>query len=391
MLLVGVSLFLLAQLDPTSTPLSGGARSAQPAELVALVALAAPAQQATCPEPNDGFAQACPIVPPVQVSGYIDPASDLDVYMVRVGAPSRLTASLTGLTLDYDLRVYTAAAQLVAESASEGTVDEKIDVQIDLPGNYFIFVNSGRGDSSATSPYLLSVNLVAANSQPAASPTDTPVPTAVGAPPSQSSGAGGGPAPSGPAALLQTVDNARVVLRRPDGTTQDGVPSGTALEVGDSVGTVGSGSATLQLLGGSTLRLNRDSAVNLVRLDLAADGTQTIQVEQTRGRSNHQVSLPNGGSSYTVFANKIPLVAHGTSFDSELRDTGLVLFDCLDCDRNRVSAYNQPLGSGQRLAVAPSGEVFVLKIYEEPPNPEEERQKEEEDRRREEEKANSKP
>lgn len=324
---------------------------------------AGPLQQETCPEPNDGFAQACPVTPPAKLSGLIQSAEDIDTFVIRVGAPGRLLATLTNLPADYDLHLYDAAAQLVTESQAEGTADESLDIQLATPGNYFVFVNSGRGDFNPNTPYLLVLDLLGAGAiRPAAPPQGlepTPIPQPAAAAP-----------PEGPPAILETV-NGRTVLRRADGSAQDGVPAGVELRPGDQVSVVGDGSAALRLFGASVATINKNSGLALARLERSGGGATTIVLEQLRGSSSHAVSgLDQPGSSYTVVANKIATIARGTNFGVTLRDDGWVLVDCVDCDRNKVTAAGQAIGSGQRLAVSAESEQIWLKLYEDPPNPE---------------------
>jgi hypothetical protein len=357
-----------------------GAAGALPSEppLAAPGLRAVPYQQESCPEPNDGFPQACPVSPPARLTGFIQTADDLDTFVVRVGAPGRLLATLTNLPADYDIHVYDASAKLVAESQNEGTADDTIDTQIGAPGNYFIFVNFGRGDLNPTAPYQLVVDLLGAGAiqgPPAAdvssaAPPAEPTPTQ--APPPE------------PPAVLESISGGRAVLRRADGSAQDGVSPGTELGPGDQLAVVGDGNAALRLIGGSVATVNRNSALALVRLDRNADGVVSIVLEQIRGTAVHSVAgLSNPAATYTVIANKVSTVARGTSFGVTRRDDGWVLVDCVDCDRNKVTAADQPIGSGQRLAVSPSSERIWLKLYEDPPNPEPTRDPEEERRQQE--------
>jgi hypothetical protein len=346
------------------------------AALAAAVRGAAPYLQESCPEPNDGFPQACPISPPARLTGFIQTPDDLDTFVVRVAAPGRLLATLSGLPADYDLHVYNASAQLVVESQREGNADEAIDTQIGAPGNYFIFVNAGRGDSDPTAPYQLVVDLLGAGAIQGTQPAG-----AVELPPPPAEPTPTQAAVSEPPAVLESISGGRAVVRRSDGSAQDGAPPGTELEPGDQLAVVGDGNAALRLLGGSVATLNKNSALALSRLERNSDGVITIVLEQTRGSGVHSVGgLSNPAATYTVVANRVSTVARGTGFGVTLRDDGWVLIDCLECDPNKVTAADQPIGSGQRLAVSPASERIWLKLYEDPPNPEPTRDEEEERR-----------
>jgi hypothetical protein len=111
-----------------------------------------------CAEPNDDYQQACQVEPNTAVLGYISTPQDIDTYFLAVETPARLRAILGGLPGDYDIVVVSSDNAMTKASRTDGPVDELIEVQL-APGVYYLYVLSGRGEFSASSPYTLRVEL----------------------------------------------------------------------------------------------------------------------------------------------------------------------------------------------------------------------------------------
>lgn len=135
--------------------------------LALVAAFALPAQPAPalaqadpCPEPNNGFTNACfvgPAAPTVQ--GFISAAADIDAYKFEVsGRLAQVRIELSGLPADYDLHVFNGNAGFIGESTNQGLTPDVLDVPL-IPGPYFVFVNSSQGGFSPNRPYTLSITV----------------------------------------------------------------------------------------------------------------------------------------------------------------------------------------------------------------------------------------
>ncbi len=102
------------------------------------------APEPTCPgtedaEPNNNIATAKSIPFNTNIKGKIGAAGDKDYYGFTVAKGGSIKITLTELTKDYDIRLYTATGVSVAVSKKANTEDEKIEVTI-AAGQYYIAV-----------------------------------------------------------------------------------------------------------------------------------------------------------------------------------------------------------------------------------------------------------
>ena len=125
----------------------------------------ASAQGDPCPEPNNGFNQACFIGPgaPV-VQGFIGQPGDVDAYKFEVPhGLARVRIELRDLPASYDVHLFDNSSAFITEAVGGGA---KV---LDLPlirGTYFLFVNSGAGQSDPGRPYTLDIRVAADQSSP---------------------------------------------------------------------------------------------------------------------------------------------------------------------------------------------------------------------------------
>lgn len=136
------------------------------------------AQADPCPEPNNGFNNACFIgaaVPTVQ--GFISQPGDVDAFKFEVNVPvAAVKIELGGLPADYDLHLFSGNAGFVGEAVTPGRGNEVIDLPL-IRGNYFLFVNGNPGQADPGRPYTLTVTQAPIGAPPAAScpePNDVP-------------------------------------------------------------------------------------------------------------------------------------------------------------------------------------------------------------------------
>lgn len=143
---------------------AGGDGSPAPYPLLVTATPPAVAPAATrpdaCPEPNDGYDQACPIGPDGPAFGYIATPSDLDMYTFEVsGGRAWVHVELTDLPADYKVEVQDASHAFVQSSDNAGTFPEALDLDLD-PGRYFILVYSALAQSKSDQPYRLGLSMV---------------------------------------------------------------------------------------------------------------------------------------------------------------------------------------------------------------------------------------
>lgn len=113
-------------------------------------------------EPNDGFAQAQPVVVPSIVNGAIHDARNVDVFAVEAKAGERLIveviAARRGSALDALLMLYDARGTVIAQNDdSPGTTDARLDVTLKAAGRYSLVVQDANDLGGVTHPYRLVV------------------------------------------------------------------------------------------------------------------------------------------------------------------------------------------------------------------------------------------
>jgi hypothetical protein len=104
-----------------------------------------------CPEPNDTFQQACYLGSRSDALGFISRPDDADAYRIEV--------------LDFGVAVHVEVAESPAPYRTElanwngdviaSSADGVLDATVDLPGTYYIFVDSPTGAFSDAEPYRL--------------------------------------------------------------------------------------------------------------------------------------------------------------------------------------------------------------------------------------------
>ncbi|MCC7105378.1 MAG: PPC domain-containing protein [Chloroflexi bacterium] len=125
------------------------------------------AQADPCPEPNNGFNNACFIGPAAPiVQGFISDAGDVDAYKFEVAVPlAQVEILLTNLPEDYDLHMFTGNAAYMGESVKQGNQPDAINLSL-FRGTYFVFVNSSHGGFSPNRAYALSIAAQPTNDRP---------------------------------------------------------------------------------------------------------------------------------------------------------------------------------------------------------------------------------
>jgi len=128
--------------------------------LLPLLALPQPAAaQGGCNdpyEPNDDGAQA-KILQPGQIQGAICPAGEWDIFKLNVAAGDSIYLSLFNLPADYDLSLYSSAAQdWVASSENSQTADEQISWTSDGQDTLYVVVY-GYAGATSNKPYTLAL------------------------------------------------------------------------------------------------------------------------------------------------------------------------------------------------------------------------------------------
>jgi hypothetical protein len=114
-----------------------------------------------CPEANDTFQAACFLGTDSDALGFISRPDDVDAYRFEVrdyGVTVRVT--LPDYPLPYRLNLANWNGDVIA-----GGPDESLQARLDLPGSYYIFVDSSTGQFSDTAPYRLALGATYA-SQP---------------------------------------------------------------------------------------------------------------------------------------------------------------------------------------------------------------------------------
>ena len=104
-----------------------------------------------CPESNDTFQAACFLGTDSDALGFISRADDVDAYRFEVrDYDARVQVSLPDSPLPYRLNLANWNGDLI-QSSDGGT----LQASLTLPGSYYVFVDSGTGQSSDSAPYRL--------------------------------------------------------------------------------------------------------------------------------------------------------------------------------------------------------------------------------------------
>lgn len=112
-------------------------------------------------EPNDSMLQASgPLVPGQTYLAYISDKNDLDFFYLEIDAPQIVNLALTDMPpdADYDLYLVTGEEDLLAESASSGQTDERIEYTTSSVGVFYVLVLPFH-NFSGTEPYTLRLEL----------------------------------------------------------------------------------------------------------------------------------------------------------------------------------------------------------------------------------------
>ena len=107
-------------------------------------------------EPNDDPAQA-KALQPGQIQGVICPAGEWDIFKLNVSAGDSIYLSLFNLPADYDLSLYSNAAEdWVASSENSQTTDEQISWTADKQDTLYVVVY-GYAGATSSKPYTLAL------------------------------------------------------------------------------------------------------------------------------------------------------------------------------------------------------------------------------------------
>jgi hypothetical protein len=104
-----------------------------------------------CPESNDTFQAACFLGTDSDALGFISRGDDVDAYRFEVrDYDARVQVSLPDRPLPYRLSLANWNGDII-QSGGGGT----LQASLTLPGSYYVFVDSGSGQSSETAPYRI--------------------------------------------------------------------------------------------------------------------------------------------------------------------------------------------------------------------------------------------
>jgi hypothetical protein len=119
--------------------------------LLSLAGTAAAKGDDVCPESNDTFQAACFLGTDSDALGFISRRDDVDAYRFEVrdyGASVRV--SLPDRPQPYRLHLANWNGDIIA-TGDDGAVQSRLD----LPGSYYVFVDSGAGQPSDSAPYRI--------------------------------------------------------------------------------------------------------------------------------------------------------------------------------------------------------------------------------------------
>jgi hypothetical protein len=139
-----------------------------------------------CWEPYDDSDTPCPLSDGDVVHGYIKARGGVDYFQFSTQLPgTHAHISLDELPADYDLYLADADAQLIAQSVTSGLAPELIDMNLDTPGDYNLYVVSDPSvDNDPDHAYVLTIGLTPpAPTQPSPMPVpSSPAPTGAAMP-----------------------------------------------------------------------------------------------------------------------------------------------------------------------------------------------------------------
>lgn len=112
-------------------------------------------------EPNDYPGLAVPVTVGTPLQGRIFAQNDTDIYAVSLNGTQTINVTLSGLTYDARLAVYSVGpySTLKEEAFSEnaGTANETLTFKAGSTGTYYIEVMPENNAGNKTAPYTLSV------------------------------------------------------------------------------------------------------------------------------------------------------------------------------------------------------------------------------------------
>ncbi len=145
-----------------------------------------------CWSPYDNPDTPCPLSDGGVVHGYIKARGGVDYFQFSTQLPgTHAHITLDELPADYDLYLADANAQLIAQSVTSGLGPELIDMDLNNPGDYFLYVVADPSvDNDPDHPYVLTIGLTPPQPSPTpvpptqapTTPTPAPTPTPAGIP-----------------------------------------------------------------------------------------------------------------------------------------------------------------------------------------------------------------
>lgn len=124
-----------------------------------------------CVQPSvDG----CPLEIGQRASAVLADGTDVHTWLLQLRTRGDLVVALTDLLVDYDVHLYGPDGELVEESLNEGPEDEVVLIPDLPPGEYRIYVNSGRGEAAPIPYSLLAMGPVAPGGEAASQPVAVP-------------------------------------------------------------------------------------------------------------------------------------------------------------------------------------------------------------------------
>lgn len=121
-----------------------------------------------CPEalePNNSLAGAANIAAPTTINALIAAQGDLDYYRFTTTGTTTITMSLSGLVVDYDLRLLSSTGTILAQSELGGSASENITLPNAPAGTYYAYVFGYNGAFNANICYALFIRTIASECQ----------------------------------------------------------------------------------------------------------------------------------------------------------------------------------------------------------------------------------
>jgi hypothetical protein len=101
----------------------------------------------------------CPVAQTTEIREAVAVGTDVHRYNLTFDtAPAHLRAWLTDLPADYDLHLIDPNGTMIAESRNELTDDDLIELDVDQPGVYALYVDVGRNEFNPGVTYTLRVD-----------------------------------------------------------------------------------------------------------------------------------------------------------------------------------------------------------------------------------------